>query len=82
MINYLKSLYGIKEASSSSNTSIDGLIDSMNSILGIERSMNQAVRFVKEDLTTYQNIIGRMCGSIDKILEKSRYVVGKIDFSE
>lgn len=82
LISYLKSLYGMKEAAIGSKASISGLIDSMNGVLGIERSMNQAVRFVKEDLTTYQNITDRMCGSIDKIFEKSRFVVGTIDFTE
>ncbi len=54
----------------------------MEGLRGIERSMNQSIRFVKEDLTTYQNIIDRICGSIDRILEKSRFVVGAIVFTE
>lgn len=82
LITYLKSLYEMKEAAVGSKSSIGGLINSMDSTIGIERSMNQAIRFVKEDLTTYQNITDRMCGSIDKIIEKSRFVVGPIEFTE
>ena len=81
LIGYLKALHGMKESATGSNNSIEGLINTMDSIVGIERSLNQAVRFAKEDLTTYQNNTDRMCSSIDKIIEKSKFVVGTIDFS-
>ena len=82
LVSFLKSLSGMKEAASESKSSIGKLIESMENNLGIERSMNQAIRFVKEDLMTYQDITDRMCSSIDKIIDKSRFVVGSIDFSE
>lgn len=82
LIEYLFALYGMKESATYSKTSIAELVTSMEGTLGLERSMNQAIRFVNEDLITYQNITDRICGSIDRIIEKSRFVVGSIDFSQ
>lgn len=79
LITYLKSLPGLKNASILSKESIGGLIASLDRSIGLERSMNQAIRFIKEDLTTYQNLSDKICASIDKILAKSRFVVGEID---
>ena len=50
--------------------------------LGMERSLNQAIRFLDEDLKNYLSIMDQICCSIDRILEKSRLVVGQIDFDE
>ena len=80
LVNYLKSLYGIKAAASGSAKSISELRSKMQSIVGMERSMNQAVRFVNEDLTTYINFTERLCASIDKIHGKARFIVGDIDY--
>ena len=80
LVNYLKSLYDMKTAASGSAESIGGLRTTMQNIVGIERSMNQAVRFANEDLTTYVNFTERLCASIDKILAKARFVVGDIDY--
>lgn len=44
--------------------------------MGIERSMNQAIRFCVEDLSTYINNTQRISTSIDKIMLKSKFVVG------
>lgn len=80
LIKYLKSLYNMKTAAAGSAESISGLRATMQGIVGIERSMNQAVRFANEDLTTYVNFTERLCVSIDKILAKARFVVGEIDY--
>ncbi len=82
LINYLNSLFSMRKAAFGNKAVISSFIDTMEGLRGIERSMNQSIRFVKEDLTTYQNIIDRICGSIDRILEKSRFVVGAIVFTE
>lgn len=82
IISFLKSLYTMKVAISGSAVSIKGLQTTMQSIVGIERSMNQAVRFANEDLTTYVNFTERLCASIDKILAKARFVVGDIDYEK
>ena len=80
LIKYLKSLYDMKTAAAGSAESISGLRTTMQGIVGIERSMNQAVKFANEDLTTYVNFTERLCASIEKILIKARFVVGDIDY--
>ncbi len=80
LINFLKSLHGMKAEATKSSDSIGELRTTMQSIAGIERSMNQAIKFANEDLTTYVQFIERLCSSIDKIISKSRFVVGDIDF--
>lgn len=80
LVNYLKGLFGMKKAATSSSSSISTLISSMENSIGLERSLNQAIRFVKEDLLTYQDVTDRMCTSIDKILTKAKFVVGEVDY--
>ncbi len=70
----------MKAEATKSSDSIGELRTTMQSIAGIERSMNQAIKFANEDLTTYVQFIERLCSSIDKIISKSRFVVGDIDF--
>ena len=80
LIKYLQSLYDMKESASGSANSIAGLKATMQSSNGIERSMNQAIRFVTEDINDYIVFVDRLCVSIDKILAKARFVVGKLDY--
>lgn len=82
LINYLKSLYDLKGIVPQSAKSISELRTEMEGIVGIERSMNQAVRFANEDLITYVNFTERLCASIDKILAKAKFVVGEIDYDK
>lgn len=80
LIKYLKSLHAMKITIDDSGKSVEGLKDSMHSNIGIERSMNQAIRFVEEDFATHIDITKRMSSSIIKIFEKSKVVEGEIDF--
>ncbi|HBH95251.1 MAG TPA: hypothetical protein DDX91_05815 [Ruminococcaceae bacterium] len=50
--------------------------------LGLERSLNQSIRFLDNDLSTYLSITEQMCASIDRILSKSKFIVGEIDFTQ
>ena len=50
--------------------------------LGIERSMNQAIRFLDVDLASYIEMTEQMIKSIDRIIDKSKFIIGKIDFDE
>ncbi len=79
LVSFLKSLCEIKTISLNNLSSIEDLRTSMQSVVGLERSMNQAVRFADEDLKNQMLFIERLCKSIDKILSKSRLVIG--DFS-
>lgn len=79
LVAYLKSLRGLQDAITQSNESVEGLKTSMNNNLGLERSMNQAIRFAVADLSSYIVITERIKASIDKILAKGKFVVGNID---
>lgn len=80
LIEYLKSLHGMKNSISYNNSSMQNLKTSMENLIGMERSLNQAVRFLIADISSYIVITERIQTSIDKILSKSKFVVGDIDF--
>lgn len=82
LIEYLFSLYYMKEPIDSSNESMKGMKKSMENSIGLERSLNQAIRFVIADISSYITITERIKSSIDKIIEKSKFVVGYIDFNK
>ena len=82
LINYLISLKEMKKAIIKSNTSVEELKVSVNGNIGIERFMNQAIRFLIEDLSTYIDNTQRIAISIDKIIAKSQFVVGNINDNE
>ena len=76
--NYMRTLYSMKEAIVSSNESVHKLKESSLKNLGIERSMNQAIRFLDQDLSTYLEMTEQMINSIERIIEKSRFIIGDV----
>lgn len=77
-----KSLYGLQGAAETSDASVKNLkVASLNN-MGLERSLNQSIRFLDEDLETYLSITEQMVASIDRILAKSKFVVGEIDYNQ
>ena len=81
LIVYLRSLHGLKTSITNNNFSMEGLKSSMENVLGMERSLNQSIRFVISDLSSYIVITERITNSIDKIIAKSKFVVGDINFN-
>lgn len=79
LVVYLKSLRDMQNAITGSNGSVSGFKATMKGIIGIERSMSQAIRFLDEDLSTYLTTTEQMNSSISKIIEKSKFVVGVLD---
>lgn len=79
LIEYLCSLKEMKNSITESNISVEKLKETMNKNIGIERSMNQAIRFVVGDLSTYLDNTQRIKKSIDKIIMKSKFVVGDLN---
>lgn len=75
---YMESLKTLKTSATQSRSSVVGLKESMNSVKGLERSLNQSIRFVIQDLDTFIGFIDNLNTSIDKIVAKSRFVVGSI----
>lgn len=82
LIKFLRSLNGMKAALVNSDESVKTFKAASLNNLGLERSLNQSIRFLDEDLETYLSITGQMAASIDRIFAKSKFVVGEIDFSQ
>ncbi len=80
LIDYIKALNNMKGSIASSNESIQNLKKNSWNNLGIERSMNQAIRFLDQDLSSYLDMTEQMSKSIDRIIDKSKFVVGNITF--
>ncbi len=73
---YLSSLSDMKNAIIESNESIFEFKDSSQSIIGIERSMNQSIRFLNEDLSEYISMTEQIVKSIERIFERSKFIIG------
>ena len=82
LVNYIKALHNMKTSVTSSNEAIQKLKETSLKNQGIERTMNQAIRFLDADLSSYIEMTEQICKSIDRIIDKSKFVVGSIDFSE
>lgn len=81
LIDYLKSLKDMKTSILESNISVEDFKNNINDLIGMERSMNQAIKFLQEDLSTYISNTELMVTSIDKILNKSKFVVGELGYN-
>ena len=82
LVKYLKALHGMQMAIRTSNESIKTMKQTSLNNLGIQRNLNQSIQFLDEDLATYLTMTEQMDASINRIMDKSRFVVGEIDFSE
>lgn len=82
LVEFLKSLYSLQNSIKTSNESVRGMKDASLNNLGLERSLNQSIRFLDEDLDTYLTITEQMGTSIERIFAKSKFVVGDIDFGQ
>lgn len=80
LISYLKSLKFMQKSIQENYYSVENMKKSSLGNLGMERTLNQSIRFLDEDLANYLTILEQINSSIDRILEKSRFVVGNIDF--
>lgn len=77
--SFLNSMKLLKTSVSSSQTSISTLKEASLNNLGLERSLNQAIRLLDKDLQNYIDICDQMVAGIDRILSKSKFVIGEID---
>lgn len=82
LVSYLKSLKSMQTAIVETSSSVENMKSTSLNNLGMERRLNQAIRFLDEDLENYLEIMGQINSSIDRILEKSRFYVGDIDFGD
>ena len=82
LVSFLKSLKGTQNNIVESCLPVEKMKKASLGNLGMERSLNQSIRFLDEDLANYLSIMEQIRCSIDRILEKSRFVVGQIEFNE
>lgn len=82
LVKYMKALLKIKDSIVLSNESVQNLKETSLKNLGIERSMNQAIRFLDQDLSAYIDMTEQMINSIERIIGKSRFIIGDISLSE
>lgn len=82
MIEYIKALHSMQVSILSSNESVRELKEIFLKNIGLERSMNQSIRFLDTDLSSYIEMTEQMSTSINRIIEKSKFVIGNIDFND
>ncbi len=82
LVSFLKSLKSTQSKIVESCVPVEEMKNVLLKNLGMERSLNQSIRFLDEDLANYLSIMEQIRCSIDRILDKSRFVVGQIEFSE
>lgn len=80
MVNYIKGLGNLKKSITQANGSVQNLKETSLKNLGIERSMNQAIRFLDTDLSSYLEMTEQMIKSIDRIIDKSKFIIGTVIF--
>lgn len=80
LINSLTGLYSMKKSIIESNDKIEGMISSFTSVKGMERRLTQSVNSLEEQMNTYLFIMESANSSIDRIINKSELLVGKINF--
>ncbi len=81
LVGFLQSLKKLQSSVFGSREAIENMKATFLKNIGIQRSLNQSIRFLDEDLKTFLEFMDFMSSSIDKILNKSRFIVGEIDFS-
>jgi nucleoside 2-deoxyribosyltransferase len=82
LVKYMKALLKMKDSIILSNESVQNLKETSLKNLGIERSMNQAIRFLDQDLSAYIDMTEQMINSIERIIGKSRFIIGDVSLSE
>lgn len=78
LVTFLTSLYNLQKATKKSDASVKKFKDASLNNQGLERSLNQSIRSLDEDLGVYLSITDQISTSIDRIIAKSRFVVGEI----
>ncbi len=73
---FVNSLKAMKSKIIESCLSVREMKNTSINNLGIERSLNQAIRFLDADLTNYLAIMEQICSSINRIIERSHFVIG------
>lgn len=78
---FLKGLYQMKIASAEAFIQVKNMMDTFIATKGLQKSLNQAINTLEIDIKQFLEFISQMDSSINRILDKSKFVVGEIDFS-
>ena len=81
LIVSLKALCSMKKSILESNEKIDDMISNFMSLRGIERKLTQAINSLEEQMKTYLYIMKSAISTIDRIINKSELLIGKIDWN-
>ena len=78
LTDYIKALHKMMLSIKEANQSVTVMKETSLNNLGIERSMNQSIRFLDQDLSEYLDMTEQMVKSIERIIGKSRFIIGDV----
>jgi hypothetical protein len=78
LIDFLKSLFPMKAAAIKNIEIMKDVNKSLENNIGLERTMNQAIKILMNDIKTYVTILDQINASIERIISKSRFIVGEV----
>ena len=82
LIEFLRQLFAMKESVAQSQSGLVSLKFSLNAGLGLQKALDSAIKSARPNFDNYIEIADETKESIDKILEKSKFAVGDIDFGQ
>ena len=82
LIVFLKSLYTMKNTALEVSNQTTDMLVAFSASKGMQRSLTQSIKSLEVDFKAFIEFSVQMGASIDRIINKSKYVVGDIDFSE
>lgn len=82
LIESIKGLYNMKKEITISNKKLEEMLSTFSSIKGVERKLTQSVNSLEEQMEIYLSIMNAANSSIDRIINKSELLIGKINFEE
>lgn len=80
LIKYLINLANMKKSIVGTVSSFTSMNDASLKNKGIERTLNQAINNMDQEINVYLDLLNKTISSIDKILQRSKFIVGEIDF--
>ena len=82
IINYVKSIYQIKEPMKQARDNFNVVLTNMLQLKNLERSLTQTINYIEDDFKSFDNWTYQVDNGIDRIIDKSKVLVGEIDFME
>ena len=80
LIKYLISLANMKRSIIGTVASFTSMKETSLKNRGLERTLTQSINTMDQEIDVYLELLNKTLSSIDKILQRSKFVVGDIDF--